>query len=294
MARENEGGKFAYLDRLSTQRLEELLRADMESDQGHSEVIFHILEVMEQREREHPTGRLANPEEAWTEFQAHYNLPEGEGRCLYPTGDEEAAACVPSLKKKSRLRPFFRAAGMAAASAVLLLGTMVCVQATGIDVFGTISRWTADTFRFVSVPDGASPNSPEYQTLLREALHECGIPQELAPSWYPDGAEPPEIDISSDMFSSTVHCDFGRGEDFFSIDITSYSPLSEVDGYVFEKDSSLMEEYTIDDGKTFYILSNLDTVTATWAEGNLVETIWGNLTLDEVKNIINSIGGQST
>ena len=53
MAEPNKREKYAYLDQLSTQRLRELLRADLESDgtEDNSEVIFHILEVMERRER---------------------------------------------------------------------------------------------------------------------------------------------------------------------------------------------------------------------------------------------------
>lgn len=59
MAKRNACEKYGYLDRLSTDQLEELLRADFESDE-HSDVdvIFHILEVIEKRERTHPTGRL--------------------------------------------------------------------------------------------------------------------------------------------------------------------------------------------------------------------------------------------
>ena len=49
MAGPEKREKYAYLDQLSTERLQELLRADLESDstEDHSEVIFHILEVME-------------------------------------------------------------------------------------------------------------------------------------------------------------------------------------------------------------------------------------------------------
>ena len=48
MAKNNE--KYAYLNRLSTEQLEELLRADMEASKpGNDEAVFHILEVIEQR-----------------------------------------------------------------------------------------------------------------------------------------------------------------------------------------------------------------------------------------------------
>ena len=51
-----------------------------------------------------------------------------------------------------------------------------------------------------------------------------------------------------------------------------------------------MEVYE-SNGRSFYIMSNIDTLTATWSDGTLVVTIGGQLTRDEIKGIIDSIGG---
>ncbi len=48
-----------------------------ESKPGNEDVVFHILEVIEQREDEHPTGRIPDVDKAWAEFQEYYNIPEG-------------------------------------------------------------------------------------------------------------------------------------------------------------------------------------------------------------------------
>lgn len=83
MAKNSE--KYAYLNRLSTEQLEELLRMDVEeSKPGNEDVVFHILEVIEQRENEHPTGRIPDVDKAWAEFQEYYNVPEGADTSLYP------------------------------------------------------------------------------------------------------------------------------------------------------------------------------------------------------------------
>ena len=58
----------------------------------------------------------------------------------------------------------------------------------------------------------------------------------------------------------------------------------------FEKDDNPVEAYTSYE-RTFYIFSNVNTTVAIWADGNLRETITGDLSVDEVKKIINSIGG---
>lgn len=75
MAKKSACEKYGYLDRLSTDQLEELLRADFESDENSDvDAIFHILEVIEKREREHPTGRLPDTKLAWEEFQQYYDI----------------------------------------------------------------------------------------------------------------------------------------------------------------------------------------------------------------------------
>jgi hypothetical protein len=91
MAKNDE--KYAYLNRLNTEQLEELLRMDMEmAEPGNEDVVFHILEVIEQREDEHPTGRIPDVDKAWAEFQEYYNIPEGVDASLYPCETEPDAS----------------------------------------------------------------------------------------------------------------------------------------------------------------------------------------------------------
>lgn len=90
MAKNDE--KYAYLNRLNTEQLEELLRMDMEmAEPGNEDVVFHILEVIEQREDEHPTGRIPDVDKAWAEFQEYYNIPEGVDH------DKRMNDCLPPI-----------------------------------------------------------------------------------------------------------------------------------------------------------------------------------------------------
>ena len=56
-----------------------------------------------------------------------------------------------------------------------------------------------------------------------------------------------------------------------------------------KKDETEVEIYE-HDGKNFYIMSNLDSETATWSDGTFKIDIVGQLTADEIKQIIDSIG----
>lgn len=307
MAKSSGNEKYAYLNRLSTQQLEELLRADIESSEsGDKGMIFHILEVIESREEEYPTGCLPDEDRAWEEFQNYYNIPEGEGLSLYPAEVDEEEECIPAQTQRSsivRLFPILRLAGIIMTVMIGVFGLMIGAQAAGIDVFGAIGRWTDETFHFVTSPAGAAlgdanadarsaQRNLEYYSALQSALDECGITEKLAPTWYPESFEMSEPKISSTDIGEKISCDFSGPKDkFFKMQVRLYDSRSELDSHAFEKDSSYVSTYNAN-GKTFYIMSNIDTITATWSDSNsLVLSIAGNLSEDDMKVMIDSIGG---
>lgn len=133
--------------------------------------------------------------------------------------------------------------------------------------------------------------SDEYAGLLQAALDECGISGEFVPTWYPEGFEASEPEISSTSRTDYVYMEFQDAEErFFYIVVTRYHSAKDVETLVFEKDSGPVEQYT-SGAKTVYILSNNKTITAAWSDGLIVGMITGNLTVEEVKSIIDSIGG---
>ena len=85
MASPSKNQNYAYLSRLSTQKLLELLAAapapaETPEDKAY---IDAIVEVVLEREERHPTGLLPAPEPAWQEYQQYYNTPGGADLSLY-------------------------------------------------------------------------------------------------------------------------------------------------------------------------------------------------------------------
>lgn len=108
MAESNQTNKYAYLSRLSTKELEAILRADAESPKaGNDEAISYILEVIEQREREHPSGSFPDIDSSWKEFQTIYNTPEGADQSLYPSEEEDVLHTKP-MQAEARQRRILR------------------------------------------------------------------------------------------------------------------------------------------------------------------------------------------
>ena len=289
MAQKNQYESDDYLDQLSMEQLEELLRADFaSSDPENEQAVFHILEVMEKREKENPTGRLPDTDQAWKEFQQYYNIPEGEGQSLYPVrSDPETQPAPTSTKKNRRFRP--RKILIVAAVLVLMFGSMLTAQAAGLDVFGAIGRWTEEKFHFE-----ISPTSEDGTTdyTFREASREKGLPQNLIPTWYPKGFESSEpIDDSIENYVDSVYCEYINKEEnrSYSVMVSRYYDSNSIAATVYEKDDTKVEIYE-NNGRNFYIMSNLDTLTATWSDGKMSIDISGQLEINELKHIIDSIG----
>lgn len=301
MAKNNE--KYAYLNQLSTEQLEELLRIGMEEGKpGNEDVVFHILEVIEQRENECSTGRIPDVDKAWAEFQKYYDIPEGADTSLYPCGAEPNGntnnTAGRSLPRKSHLRWHLKQTLVAALAVAAVLGGMVVAQASGIDVFGTIGRWTDDVFFFVTSPDEPSKgaegilqgNAGVGYAALQEAFISAEIDSTLIPTWYPENLTLTVPEITTSRLCTSVNFTAKNiSGSFVSVDVIQYSSAQALPKINFEKDAGNIEYYS-NSKQTFYILSNLNTTTAVWSDGLVMQQITGNMSKDDIKKMIDSIG----
>lgn len=291
MVNKNEYESGTYCDQLSTEQLEDILRADIASpNQTNDETVFHILEVLEKREKENPSGRLPDTDQAWQEFQKYYNIPEGEGESLYPIRNtqEKRSASVPT-KTRRVFRP--RKILVVAAVLILMFGGMLTAQAAGVDVFGAIGRWTEETFHF-ELPINHDDLAGETDYNLRNASQKAGLPGSVAPIWCPEGFVPKTpTNTHIEDYVDTAVCEYineNENRSYF-VDISYYYNSSDVEATIFEKDDSEVVTYSSNRG-TFYIFSNIDVLAATWSNGHLSITVAGDLQLEELEKIIDSIG----
>lgn len=175
-----------------------------------------------------------------------------------------------------------------AATLALLFALMLCVQAVGFDIFGSLARWTSETFHFTRQE---APVSPYYEP-LRQALRDNDILGELAPKWYPEGFVALEPRVEKNKFNTNISVSFqDKSGKEFTVIITWGSDLESPGSKVYEKEDTSVEVYT-HGGRSFYVFFNSDDTTmAMWSDGGFEESIRGDLSVDEVKKIIDSIGG---
>lgn len=286
-ARQDPTGGYPFLTSLDMTQLEELLKTDYSgsmSEQASEEFIDAIIEVMLEKEKESPTGRFPDVEKAWTDFQTYYNIPGRKRPHLSPV---PAAPVTPPSQaaRPRRARRLLRWCALVAAVIGLFTALLVAAQAAGLDVFGSMARWTDETFHFVVAP--AKDETAE----LRAALREQGIPEEYAPTWVPEGfhGEEPVVFLAEDIIQISTR--FSNEKEKFQISITQVPRKDLLTATDYEKDSSDVILYS-NNYQVFYIFSNLEQQLATWSDGKEFSIeICGQLSVKDIKSIIDSIGG---
>lgn len=272
--------------------LEEIDRI-MEQDAERMDVarLGTCLEILQERA---PVLEDHDSEQEWEKFVSSHPLV---------TAVDETEDAAPQAKR--RISSLAKRAVLLVAVIGVLFGAMVTAQATGMDVFGALARWTEETFHFTSsgssssnfspATDGDAVTNPGYDE-MNAALDGFGMESSLVPSWMPDGYE-----VYGDLY---VYED----DDLWSVDLTLVNDDNTItctveywyqaDGFtntVFQKNSDPVECYTAN-GKTFYFLSNgingmNESQAAIWSDGNLICAITGNgLTRSELRQIVDSIG----
>lgn len=290
--------ELKFLERLSIEELEALLK--LSGDPDDVELLFDtVVEEVVAREKENPTGRLPDVDTAWDELQMMYQDIPVKGGLLpsKPEGTGSAGENDPALlaeptadrPKRILLRKVMRTAAVMAAAVALCLALMVGAQATGVDVFGALARWTDETFHFEAW--SAEPDYCEaLHDTIQEALDAQGISGEFVPTWYPNGFSITNTMTMEDELGVSIRILLSnKAGDSIAISIEQYKQKGFVDPQIFEIEAETVEEY-LSNGKTYYIFANKDSITATWSNGIILQKIWGGLTLQEFRTIIGSIG----
>ena len=183
-------------------------------------------------------------------------------------------------------RKLFRSILVAIIAAACLLSCMVVVQAAGVDVFGSIARWTNDLFGFgdvggLSTPVPTQTQQPEITVEYIESL----LPE------VPEGFVMGEPVVFEDSINGGleyfVTYTFDDKYITFSAFETSNDNFS-----LYEKDSNKVNTYIW--GQTeFYILMNNGYPTAAWKINNTEFGIATNLSINELEEIIKCTYGEA-
>ena len=301
MASQSKNQNYAYLSRLSTQKLLELLAAapapaETPEDKAY---IDAIVEVVLEREERHPTGLLPDPEQAWEEFQQYYNTPEGEDLSLYPAENPGTAPSEPA-PSQTEYRPQRRPKRHFFRRVVIVAAVVVCIAlppALGFEnVFQLIGAWTDDIFLLnnVSSLEGNEIEADKKSVDIEEILGELNYSENIFPTWIPEGFELEKVITNEFVLSGKtelrIHYKNGQTRELITFTYNVYNSIASGTMTAFEKDANALEEYFVGD-VTHYIFENLGKYIAVWNQNNIECAISGDVSLTELKEMLNSIYG---
>ena len=270
---------FSKYDSMETEELEQILRLDAEAPEGtesDTDLLLYVMEVLaSRRNNTNITGNTA--QQAWESFQQNY-LPYGIRDSKSRTNNKVATAI------------WVRRLIAAAAVIVLVIVVPVSAKAFSLErLWDVIATWAKETFSFVSSEyrndvKSEAEDSLEY-TSLHDLLERNNRSTNMVPKWIPNGfiLEKIEQDVSpiQEIYLATYRND----NRVLRIRIQSYLEDSPEK---IEINTNLIEIY--ESGElAFYIFSNNKQLEAIWTTDSYECFITGDFSIDELKQMIESI-----
>ena len=294
---QRHGQDLSRYNHMSTEELEEILRADFalpDEEESDMEKILYITEVIARRRAGQPTGRYANADEAWESFVENY-LPTEE-QTFFRQEIESVGEPETSVKRAKSRR--WRTVLTWAASVVVVImlvaaaGT-VTASALGFNFWAWLTAWTQELFG-IQNPNNAflyKQEISEQLTELYSLMKEYGFPDNLLPTYLQEGYETDTVEYDSNAAFIKLLCFLSKNDDSIILDYTMY--LSNQVTEEAQKDEDNPEAYERG-GVTHYIMTNDETYYAVWTVDNVKCGIYGASSYDELTLMINSIyGGNS-
>ena len=294
------GNSFSKFNKMSTEELDEILRLDFqlpESEGLDADTILYIAEIIAGREASSSQPSCPDVEAAWQDLLSQY-LPEGTNGLLSDGAGAESVPSPrqpsPSARRHSRgIRWMIRIAGVAAILAVLFFVTTITAYALGYDVWGTIAKWSNETFSFASKESGDRTDAPGQQSnilefsSIQETLDYYGIEETIAPTWIPERFVLESVTAAENGGSIAFNAHYSYGEDILVMSAFCHEKPQEKYAQ-WEKDDVEPTTYEAG-GVTHYLMTNMGRQKAVWMAGNCECGITGDMSKEELLAVIDSI-----
>ena len=177
---------------------------------------------------------------------------------------------------------------VAVGTVIALLGTLVVVQAAGVDVFGRLASWTDSVFHYKTQE---KPVQVEEEPLreISKALSDIGLPSELAPCRLPDGFSVISVKRSeTDEMKFVVIVVEKEGQES-QIIIEEYIDIGLLNNAQWEKTDQTVKIIS-SNSREFYLIENQQGWSGTWSDGKYVISLFCFKSIEDLQYIIKSIG----
>lgn len=281
MSEMNSRESYPRYDEMTTEQLREILRKHAHGElekEPDTEELFYIMEVLQNKESENPEKQIKSTEEAYETFVKHYAPEMAE--------DKQ----IPFLKRSAIATRWMKRVAVVAIVFVALTTAAVSAKAFAPDFWEKVAIWTREFFRFEDVTGGTQGKEPDTENnaeldSLRDALDQYAGVQELVPSWIPEGYISASITVKETPKALRISAVYEKDGEQLIIKVRKDL---DSDAVQTEKNADLLEIYNAD-GVDYYIFSNDKYMQTVWIVGEYECIIIANLTMEEMKKVIDSI-----
>lgn len=197
---------------------------------------------------------------------------------------------------------YLRTVQLAALLAALLMLVTVATAAAGYNIWGMLAEWTEETFtlapgqiEYADPDDLHIPEGPGEYAGLQEALTDYGLNRSVVPKWMPDGFVLEEliviVDDRSDPTQIVFHAVYCWESVYLTVQVNVYLEKENRgpdNFWSFQKDEGDPVPYEAG-GITHLLTTNAGWPAALWSNGPAECVILGDITMDELKEMIDSI-----
>ena len=274
----------AFLEMMTAEQLEELLRQDAQAEDSRlsGEDILEIMEVIERKKNDTVTPQ-PDVDAAWQDVKENYL---GKAALYVPDMDEETDSRPADSSRITPKKKASRSLRTVLIAAVLIVA--LCTTAVGKGLFRTIADWTRETFTFRDGEDNEGTTGVFIP--LQKEVSEYGNESLMVPTWAPDGTEKLDgVTATKQANKTRFMANYQTPDGEFCIVILLYDTKPEKYVYLYEKnDTAIAEEY-VANGIVHQIVCNNKTNTVVWAYDTAECSIHGDLSIDELKKMVDSI-----
>ena len=259
----------------------ETLIEGMTEETYDQQIIDAYLNVLQQKE---PIHFNFDAEQSFQRFQEQHSL-------LFEDSPADAATHIP--RKKARRRFHLRAAQVALLAFLIVIGGTATASAYGINIFANLVLWGEDILTISRNPQAPSGNMvlPEdsgFEYLsMEEALEKNGIDATGCITWVPVRYSlvlTDAIAVDDSLCFTALYENEDKTEQLvFTIEYNDDE--SAINIVEKNKDSIVYEKHSMQ----YYLASNMEEYEAVWMDENSLYTLAGDVTLDELKYMLDSI-----
>ena len=273
--------ELSRYDEMGDAQLQQLLREDASKPEGEGmdvEAVLYVTQLLAKRRAKQGQGVSAR--QALQRFQQHYD-PENDG------ADQSAAETWKDPGCGS-WRHFL--APIAAALALVVCCTLGG-KALGTDIWKVVPHWAQEDVYFNGGEDGTQPSEPwepgsKTYDNLSQALRENGISAAMVPSWVPEDFAFYDAYIDYTPYTRYFSIAYKGERGMLSFNIKDYRHAGRG---LYQQGGGCAEIYEVS-GVPYFIFYNNARAFAVWLQDGMECSISGPVSIQEMKQIIDSIG----